>query len=161
MSSVNKVFLLGNLGADPELKHLPSGDPVCELRLATNEAYTDKQGEKHERVEWHRVVVWGKMAEACGQYLAKGRQVFVEGKIQTRQWEDRDGNKRYMTEIRASAVQFLGGGQQDGGGRRAAGGQNTQRTSRPAAPQDSGPGSYDGPDDGSFPGGGPDDNIPF
>ena len=115
MSSVNKVFLLGNLGADPELKHLPSGDPVCELRLATNEAYTDKQGEKHERVEWHRVVVWGKMAEACGQYLAKGRQVFVEGKIQTRQWEDRDGNKRYMTEIRASAVQFLGGGQQDGG----------------------------------------------
>jgi len=110
MSSVNKVILIGNLGAKPELKHLPSGQAVTEMRLATNEVFTDKNKEKQEKVEWHRVVVWGKQAESCAQYLDKGRQVYVEGRLQTRSWDDKKTNeKKYTTEIVASTVQFLGG----------------------------------------------------
>lgn len=107
--SVNKVILLGRLGQDPELKYTPGGSPVCNFSLATTESWTDKSGQKQEKTEWHRVVVWGKLAELCNQYLAKGRQAFLEGRLQTRSWDDKDGNKRYTTEILASTVQFIGG----------------------------------------------------
>jgi single-strand DNA-binding protein len=107
--SVNKVILLGRLGQDPELKYTPGGSPVCNFSLATTESWTDKSGQKQEKTEWHRVVVWGKLAELCNQYLAKGRQAFLEGRLQTRAWDDKDGNKRYTTEILASTVQFIGG----------------------------------------------------
>ena len=106
---VNKVILIGNLGADPELRYTPSGQPVANFRIATSESWVDKQGQKQERTEWHRIVAWGKLAELCGEYLAKGRQVFIEGKLQTRQWDDRDGNKRYTTEVQAREITFLGG----------------------------------------------------
>lgn len=115
--SVNKVILLGNLGADPELKALPSGQAVCELRLATSFDFKDNNGQKQERTEWHKVVVWGKTAENCGKYLKKGRQVYIEGRLQTRSWDDKDGNKRYSTEVVADNVVFLrGGGSDDGSG---------------------------------------------
>lgn len=107
--SVNKVILLGRLGQDPELKYTPGGSPVCNFSLATTESWTDKSGQKQEKTEWHRVVVWGKLAELCNQYLSKGRQAFLEGRLQTRAWDDKDGNKRYTTEILASTVQFIGG----------------------------------------------------
>ncbi len=107
--SVNKVILLGRLGQDPELKYTPGGSPVCNFSLATTESWTDKSGQKQEKTEWHRVVVWGKLAELCNQYLAKGRQCFLEGRLQTRSWDDKDGNKRYTTEILANTVQFIGG----------------------------------------------------
>ena len=107
--SVNKVIVLGRLGQDPELKHTAGGSPVTNLSVATNESWVDKQGQKQERTEWHRVVVWGKLAELCNQYLAKGRQVYVEGRLQTRSWEDNQGQKRYTTEITANTVEFLGG----------------------------------------------------
>lgn len=110
MSSVNKVILLGNLGADPELRHTSGGQSVCELSVATNEKWTDKSGQKQEKTEWHRVVVWGKVGENCAKYLKKGSQAYLEGKLQTRSWEDKDGNKRYTTEVNAFTVQFLGGG---------------------------------------------------
>lgn len=113
---VNKVILVGNLGGDPELKHTPGGDPVCEFSLATNESWTDKSGQKQERTEWHSIVVWGKRGEVCAKYLAKGRQAYVEGRLRTRSWEDKEGNKRYKTEVVASDVQFLGGKGGEGGG---------------------------------------------
>ncbi|MCA1906118.1 MAG: single-stranded DNA-binding protein [Desulfarculus sp.] len=117
---VNKVILVGNLGADPEMKYTPSGTPICTFRLATSETFKDRDGNQQERTEWHRVVAWSKLAEICGQYLAKGRQVYVEGSIRTRSWDDNDGNKRFMTEIVARDVQFLGSGA--GGGSAAGGG---------------------------------------
>lgn len=107
--SVNKVILLGRLGQDPELKYTPGGAPVCNFSMATTESWTDKQGQKQEKTEWHRIVVWGKLAELCNQYLSKGRQAFVEGRLQTRSWDDKDGSKRYTTEIMANTVQFIGG----------------------------------------------------
>lgn len=107
--SVNKVMVLGRLGQDPELKYTPSGQPVCNFSMATTESWNDKSGQKQERTEWHRIVVWGKVAELCNQYLAKGRQAFIEGRLQTRSWEDKSGQKRYTTEINANNVQFLGG----------------------------------------------------
>lgn len=107
--SVNKVILLGRLGQDPELKYTPGGSPVCNFSVATTESWTDKGGQKQEKTEWHRIVVWGKLAELCNQYLAKGRQCFLEGRLQTRSWDDKDGNKRYTTEILANTVQFIGG----------------------------------------------------
>lgn len=122
MAGVNKAILIGNLGAKPELKYLPSGMAVCELRVATNESWIDKNQQKQERTEWHRVVVWAKVAENCAKYLDKGRAVYVEGRIQTRSWDDKaTGEKRYMTEIVANTVQFLGTGvkSQDGDSRDA------------------------------------------
>jgi len=106
--SVNKVILLGRLGQDPELKYTPSGAAVCSFSMATSENWTDKSGQKQEKTEWHKIVVWGKLAEVCNQYLAKGRQAYIEGRLQTRSWEDNTGQKRYMTEINASTVQFIG-----------------------------------------------------
>ena len=116
MSSVNKVILVGNLGADPEIRRLNNGDPVVNLRIATSESWRDKNsGDRRERTEWHRVVVWGKSAEHCNNYLSKGRQVYVEGRIQTRKYTDKEGVERYSTEVVADTVQFLGsrqGGQE-------------------------------------------------
>jgi len=153
--SVNKVILIGNLGAKPEIKYLPSGQAVCEMRLATNEVFNDKQQQRQERTEWHRVVVWGKTAENCAQYLDKGRSVYVEGRLQTRSWDDKNtGEKKYMTEIVANQVTFLGGGPRDGDGppRRA-----------PAAGGGGGGPRTDGPPDefGPGPSAGGDDDIPF
>jgi single-strand DNA-binding protein len=107
MSGVNKVILVGRLGADPEIRYTQGGAAVANFNMATSENWTDREGQKQERTEWHRIVVWGKMAETCSQFLSKGRQVFVEGRLQTRQWEDKEGHKRYTTEIVASTVQFL------------------------------------------------------
>lgn len=107
--SVNKVMIVGRLGADPEMKTLSSGQTVTNFNVATGENWVDRDGQKQERTEWHRIVVWGKLAEICAQHLAKGRQVFVEGKLQTRSWEDQQGQKRYATEVVAANVQFLGG----------------------------------------------------
>jgi single-strand DNA-binding protein len=107
---VNKVILIGNLGKDPEVRFTPSGAAVANFNIATNESWTDKSGQKQERTEWHRIVVWGKLAELCGEYLKKGRQCYVEGRLQTREWTDKEGKKNYTTEIVAQTVQFLGGG---------------------------------------------------
>ena len=109
MASLNRVMILGNLGRDPELRHTPSGRAVCTLNVATSESWTDQQsGERQERTEWHRVVVWGRSAENCAQYLKKGRQVFVKGKLQTRKWQDKEGQDRWSTEVHADRVQFIG-----------------------------------------------------
>lgn len=107
---INKVILIGNLGADPELRYTSGGSAVADLRVATSRRWTGKDGSTQEDTQWHRVVVWGKQAETCKEYLTKGRQIYVEGRLQTRQWEDRDGNKRYTTEVVAETVKFLGGG---------------------------------------------------
>lgn len=108
MSGVNKVIIVGRLGADPEVKAVGQGTTVTRLNIATSENWVGKDGQKQERTEWHRVVVWGKLAEICGKHLSKGRQVYVEGRLQTRQWEDQQGQKKYTTEIIANTVQFLG-----------------------------------------------------
>lgn len=118
MASLNKVMLIGNLGQDPELRYTQSNTAVCNFSLATNESWTDKQsGEKKEETYWARIVCWGKQAETCEKYLKKGRSVYVEGKLTERTWEDKEGIKRYTTEIVAQRVLFLGG--EGGGGRRA------------------------------------------
>lgn len=117
MAGINKVILIGNLGRDPELRYTQSGSAVANLSVATTRAYTNSRtNERVEETEWHRVVVWGKQAEHCNQYLAKGRQVYVEGRLQTRNYEDKDGIKRYSTEVVADTVQFLGGRGGGGGG---------------------------------------------
>jgi single-strand DNA-binding protein len=108
MAGVNKVIIIGRLGAEPEVKTINTGNTVATLSVATSENWNDKNGQRQERTEWHRIVVWGKLAEICGKHLHKGRQVYVEGRLQTRSWEDQQGQKRYTTEIVASTVQFLG-----------------------------------------------------
>ncbi|OQA34013.1 MAG: Single-stranded DNA-binding protein [Betaproteobacteria bacterium ADurb.Bin341] len=109
MASVNKVILVGNLGADPETRFMPSGDPICNLRLATTDSYKDKSsGERKETTEWHRIVMFGRLAEIAGQYLKKGSQVYIEGRIQTRKWMDKEGQERYSTEIIANEMKMLG-----------------------------------------------------
>jgi single-strand DNA-binding protein len=113
MGSVNKVILVGNLGRDAELRYTPGGSPVATLNLATTEVWNDKSGQRQEKTEWHRVVLWGKTAESLNEYLTKGKQIYVEGRLQTRQWDDKDGNKRYTTEIRGDRIVLLSGG---GGG---------------------------------------------
>lgn len=110
--SVNKVILVGRLGKDPEIRYTASQQPVCNFTLATTERYTDRSGARQERTEWHTIVAWGKTAELCSQYLKKGREVYIEGRLQTRNYEAKDGSgKRYVTEIVAQSVQFLGGRQ--------------------------------------------------
>lgn len=106
--SVNKVILIGRLGQNPEVRYTPSGAAVANFSVATNESWMDKSGQKQERTEWHRIVVWGKLAELCSQYLSKGRQAYIEGRLQTRQWQDKDGQTKYTTEVQAQTVQFLG-----------------------------------------------------
>lgn len=107
-AGINKVILIGHLGNDPETRYTQQGTAVANFNIATSEAWTDRQGTRQEKTEWHRIVVWQKLAELCAQYLGKGRQVYIEGRLQTRQWEDKSGNKRYTTEVVASTVQFLG-----------------------------------------------------
>ncbi len=154
---VNRVILIGNLGADPEVRFTPSGQAVANFRIATNESWTDKSGQKQERTEWHRIVVWGKTAELCGEYLKKGRQCFVEGRLQTREWTDKEGKKNYTTEVVAQNVQFLGGGAGGGGGGGGGGG----RSGGGGGKDDFGGGGGSGPmdDAGSPPP--PSDDIPF
>ena len=118
MGSVNKVILVGNLGRDAELRYTPGGAAVSTLNLATTEVWNDRNNQRQEKTEWHRVVLWGKPAESLQEYLTKGKQIYVEGRLQTRQWDDKDGNKRYTTEIKADRVTLLGGG--GGGGAAAA-----------------------------------------
>jgi single-strand DNA-binding protein len=118
MGSVNKVILVGNLGRDAELRYTPGGAAVATLNLATTEVWNDRNNQRQEKTEWHRVVLWGKQAESLQEYLTKGKQIYVEGRLQTRQWDDKDGNKRYTTEIKADRITLLGGA----GGARGAGG---------------------------------------
>src|SRR4051812_2968492 len=122
MGSVNKVILVGNLGRDAELRYTPGGAAVATLNMATTEVWNDKGGQRQEKTEWHRVVLWGKTAESLNEYLTKGKQIYVEGRLQTRQWDDKDGNKRYTTEIRGDRIVLLGGGSGGGGARGAGGG---------------------------------------
>ena len=149
MAGVNKAILIGNLGRDPELRYTQSGQAVTNFSLATSENWTDKNGERTEKTEWHRIVAWGKTAELCAQYLSKGRPVYIEGRLQTRDWEDKEGVKRQTTEIVANTVQFLGGPRGEGGGGNQGGGGFNQGSGN------------DAPDDSS--GGAPpaDSDIPF
>lgn len=114
MSSVNRVILVGHLGADPEMRYTNNGQAVCNMRIATSESWTDKDGNKQERTEWHSISAWGKQAEFCGQYLAKGRQVYVEGRLQTREYQDKEGITRKVWEVQADRVNGLGSGGKDG-----------------------------------------------
>ncbi len=151
---INKVILIGNLGADPEVRFTPSGQAVANFRIATSESWNDKtSGQKQERTEWHRIVVWGKLAELCGEYLKKGRQCYVEGRLQTREWTDKEGKKNYTTEVVANTVQFLGGGA--GGGARGGGAEGGGTR----GPGDQGNGGGAPPDDMGGPP--PADDIPF
>jgi single-strand DNA-binding protein len=128
MASVNKVILIGNLGADPETRYSASGDAICNIRLATTESWKDKQsGERREVTEWHRVVFYRKLAEIAGQYLKKGSQVYIEGRIKTRKWQDKEGNDRYSTDIEATDMTMLG--KREGQGEPASA---SQRASAPA-----------------------------
>jgi len=157
MGSINKVILIGNLGADPELKYTPSSRALCNLRIATTEVFKDKSGQRQERTEWHRVTVWGDQAENCSKYLSKGRSVYIEGKLQTRSYE-KEGQKHYATDVVADRVVFLGGG---GGG--GAGGGGGGGGGRPGGGGRSG-GDGGPPDEDMGGGGGPppgDDDIPF
>jgi len=160
MAAVNKVILLGNLGADPETRYMPNGDAVATVRLATTETWKDRNsGEKREATEWHRVVFFRKLAEIVGQYLKKGSSVYIEGRIRTRKWQDKDGQERYTTEIEATEMQMLGGrggqggqgggsGASYGGGDDFGGGDFSPRSSTPAAsaPKKKAP-SFDDMDD--------------
>ena len=140
MGSVNKVILVGNLGRDAEVRYTSGGTAVATLSLATTDIWTDKGGQRQEKTEWHRVVLWGKTAETLQEYLLKGRQIYVEGRLQTRQWDDRDGNKRYTTETRADRVVLLGG--RGTGGAGGGGGGSATRGDDPGHP--AGPGSGPG-----------------
>jgi single-strand DNA-binding protein len=166
MASVNKVILVGNLGADPETRYMPNGDAVTNVRLATTDSWKDKaSGEKKEITEWHRVVFYRRLAEIAGEYLRKGSSVYVEGRIRTRKWQDKDGQDRYTTEIEATEMQMLGqrgggdgGGQQYGGESSAPQARQQQRSaparsapaSKPAPPPSGGGGFADMDDDIPF-----------
>ena len=160
---VNKVILIGNLGADPEVRFTPGGQAVANFRIATSDTWTDKNGQKQERTEWHRIVVWGKLAELCGEYLKKGRQCYVEGRLQTREWTDKENRKNYTTEVVANAVTFLGG--RDGAGAGAGGGGARNSAQRGGGASQGGYDDYPpmGMEDGGHGGGGGggDEDIPF
>ena len=155
MGSVNKAILVGNLGRDAEMRFTAGGTPVATVSLATTERFTDREGQKKEDTQWHRIVIWGKTAESLHEYLTKGKQIYVEGRIQTREWTDKEGQKVKTTEIRADRIVLLGGGgggggegrPRSGGGRQSYGG---GADSGDMAPADSGP--VDVPND---------DDIPF
>ncbi|PSQ82014.1 MAG: single-stranded DNA-binding protein [Bacteroidetes bacterium QS_1_63_11] len=157
--SVNKVILVGNLGDDPELRYTNSGAAVCNMSLATNESYTDQDGNEVQQTEWHDVVAWERLGEICEEYLSKGSQVYFEGKLQTNEWEDRDGNMRYSTEVKARDMMFLDSNRQGAGDQGGRGG-----GSQPGSPGGRRPG-------GGSAGGGeeqseddtfePDDDLPF
>ena len=174
---VNKVILIGNLGGDPEVRYTPSGAAVVNVNLATNESWNDRSGERQERTEWHRLVLWSKLAEIAGQYLRKGSKVFVEGRLQTRSWDDQSGQKRYTTEVVVNDLQMLdgrgeGGGPAPGGpapGGPAPGGPAPGGPA-PGSPAPGGPADGGGSDGGDYPpsggaggpqGGSEDDDLPF
>jgi len=115
MASVNKVILVGNLGRDPEVRYMPNGEAVCNFSIATTDSWKDKSGQKQERTEWHNIVMYRKLAEIAGEYLKKGRPVYIEGRLQTRKWQTKEGQDRYTTEIIADQMQMLGGGRAEGG----------------------------------------------
>jgi single-strand DNA-binding protein len=173
MASVNKVILVGNLGKDPETRYAPNGDAICNITVATTDSWKDKQtGEKKEQTEWHRVSFYGRLAEIAGQYLRKGSAVYVEGSLRTRKWQDKEGQDRYTTEIRADQMQMLGsrqgaggGGGESYGGGGSGGGDDFDQAPRQSAPRQapqrpapSAPQSAP-PSSGGF--GGMDDDIPF
>ena len=150
--AINKVILIGNLGQDPETRYTGNGTPVCNMRLATTERYKDANGEMVERTEWHSIVAWSRLAEICGEYLRKGSKVYFEGQLQTRSWEDRDGNTRYTTEVRAREMLMLDSrGEGGSGGGSSGGGANQPRNAATAnkAPVE---------DTAGFE---PDDDLPF
>jgi len=147
MASLNKVMLIGNLGKDPEIRYTTDGTPVAHFSLATSESWTDKSGVRQERTEWHNIVAWNKLADLCKRFLAKGRQVYIEGRIQSREWDDRDGNKRRTTEIVANQMVLLGARSQGS----EAGGVTQQASQRGTPEMDSG---FGGPEI-------TDDDIPF
>jgi len=147
MASVNKVIIVGNVGRDPELRYTQSGQPVASFSIATNERFKDRDGNWKDRTEWHRIVAWARLAEICGEYQRKGSQVYVEGRIQTRDWEDKEGNKRQTTEIIALSMQMLG--------RRGEGGPSVSHDDSQAR------GGGDDFNQSSGGGGGADDEIPF
>jgi len=156
MASLNKVILIGNLGRDPETRYMPSGDAICNVTIATTETWKDKaSGERRrEATEWHRVVFFGRLAEIAAQYLRKGSQVYIEGRLQTRKWQDKDGQDRYTTEIRADEMKMLGSKPDSAGGQDADDGRRTQPPAQPSqqtAPQKSSGGGF-----GDF-----EDDIPF
>jgi len=171
---LNKVMLIGNLGADPETRFLQDGTCVCNLRMATTEKFKGRDGNQQERTEWHRVVLWGRLGEIANQYLSKGSKCYIEGKIETRKWQDRDGNDKYTTEIRASEMKMLGGGgsgSNQGGGAQQGGGFPSQGGNQGSgfpsqggnqgggsAPKKSNDPFASGPDFGDVP---VDDDIPF
>jgi single-strand DNA-binding protein len=139
MASVNKVILIGNLGRDPEVRYTQAGDPIANFSLATNEVWTDRNGQRQERTEWHRVEVFGKPAQVAADYLSKGRQVFIEGSIRYDEWTDRDGNKRNTTKIRVSGPNsrlVLIGGRGEGGGRAPQPSEPAEPAEPPEASQD-------------------------
>lgn len=148
---VNKVILIGNVGADPELRYTPSGAAVSNFNIATNESWTDNSGARQERTEWHRIVAWGRLAEICNQYLRKGSRVYVEGKLQTRSWEGQDGQKRYTTEVVARDMQMLDGRSdgEGGGGYQSSGPQTGAPQGGGQAP-DAEPPPYQADDDLPF-----------
>jgi single-strand DNA-binding protein len=155
MASVNKVIIVGNLGKDPEMRYTQNNTAVTNFTVATTDTWNDRNGEKQEKTEWHRVVTWGRLAEICGQYLQKGKQVYIEGRLQTRDWEDQSGNKRYTTEIVANTMQMLG---------RA--GDSPQRQNAPApAPAQAAQGGGQNSGGDPFPSapmpGNDDDDLPF
>ena len=145
MASVNKAIIIGNLGRDPEVRYTQGGQAMARFTVATTDTWMDRDNSRQERTEWHNIVVWGKQAETCGQYLSKGRQVYIEGRIQTRKFEDREGKERYFTEINAREVRFLGS--RDGGGARS----DQSFDDEPS-------GGFDDAGAGSVP---PDDDVPF
>lgn len=162
MGSLNCVHLIGNLGRDAELRYTPGGTPVSTLNMATTETWTDKAGQRQEQTEWHRVTVWSKMAESLDAYLKKGKQIYVQGRLQTRKWQDKDGNDRWTTEIKADRIQLLGGARSDGEG--GGGGRRRQRDTTPEQDGGAQPGYEDG--GAQQPAGEPvseltDDDIPF
>ncbi|MFA9440086.1 single-stranded DNA-binding protein [Uliginosibacterium sp. sgz301328] len=167
MASVNKVILVGNLGRDPETRYAPSGDAICNISIATTDRWRDRaSGEMKEQTEWHRVSFFGKLAEIAGQYLKKGSQVYVEGSLRTRKWTDKDGVEKYTTEIRADAMQMLGGREGMGGGRsqdedynQAPRSSGNRPPARESAPQRSAPPAQSNSNSGGF--GDFDDDIPF
>ncbi len=159
MASVNKVILIGNLGRDPEMRYLPSGDAVANLRIATTDKFKDRNGDQQEVTEWHSVAFFGKQAEICGQYLKKGSQIYVEGSLRTRKWQDKDGNDRYTTEIRGDRMQMLGGRGGGGGGGGMADFDAPPDNAPRGKPSGSGGGGGGGGGAGGF--GDMDDDIPF
>jgi single-strand DNA-binding protein len=158
MASVNKVILIGNLGKDPEVRYTPSGTAVCNLRLATTRSWKNREsGERQEETEWHSVVLYDRQAEIAGEYLRKGRPVYIEGRLKTRKWQDKDGNDRYTTEIVAETLQLLGGREGMGGDDAGGGSAPAPRSAAPARPAPGKPApqkSSTGFDD-------MDDDIPF